>query len=130
MSDAILFRLLFATYMAMVGSTANGPGPKNLFELNIACVQTLLLLASSFTFEMASLALKHRHDRNQLLGWLGVTLVLTIVFLGFELHDLGGMADQGGVPSRSGFLSAFSALVPLYGAHVAAGSLFLIAIAM
>ena len=130
MSDAILFGLLFATYATMVGSTAGGPGPKDLFELNSAFIETLLLLASSFTFGMASLALKYRHDRNRLLGWLGLTLLLGVVFLGFELHDFNAMADKGGVPSRSGFLSAFFALVPLHGLHVAAGSLWLIAIAV
>ena len=129
MSDAILFGLLFATYVTMVGSTAGGPGPKDLFDLNSAFIETLLLLASSFTFGMASLALKYRHDRNRLLGWLGLTLLLGLVFLGFELHDFGSMADKGGVPSRSGFLSAFFALVPLHGLHVAAGSLWLVAIA-
>lgn len=129
MSDAILFGLLFATYVTMVGSTAGGPGPKDLFEIESAFIETLLLLASSFTFGMASLALKYRHDRSRLLGWLGVTLLLGLVFLGFELHDFHAMMDKGGVPSRSGFLSAFFALVPLHGLHVAVGSLWLVAIA-
>ncbi len=130
MSDAILFGLLFATYVTMVGSTAGGPGPKELFELSTAFIETLLLLASSFTFGMASLALKYQHDRNRLLGWLGITLLLALVFLGLELHDFSSMVDKGGAPSRSGFASAFFALVPLHGLHVAAGSLWLLSIAV
>ncbi|MDN5787246.1 cytochrome c oxidase subunit 3 [Pseudorhodobacter sp.] len=57
-----------------------------------------------------------------------MTLLLGIAFLGFELRDLLTMFDRGGTPSRSGFLSAFFALVPLHGLHVAAASLWLIAI--
>jgi cytochrome o ubiquinol oxidase subunit 3 len=59
-----------------------------------------------------------------------VTLLLGLVFLGFEVHDFLSMAQKGGVPSRSGFLSAFFALVPLHGLHVLAGSIWLVAIMM
>jgi cytochrome o ubiquinol oxidase subunit 3 len=79
---------------------------------------------------MASLALKHQHNPFRLLGWLGVTLVLGLIFLGFEVRDFLSMAEKGGIPSRSGFLSAFFALVPLHGLHVIAGSLWLVAIAV
>ena len=51
-----------------------------------------------------------------------------LTFLGFEIHDFMSMANKGGVPSRSGFLSAFFALVPLHGLHVTFGCLWLVAI--
>ena len=35
------------------------------------------------------------------------------------------MCVKGGVPSRSGFLSAFFGLVPLHGLHVTAGAIWL-----
>ena len=126
MSDAILFGMVVATYVTSVNATAGGPGPRELYDLGTAFVETLLLLASSFTFGMASLALKYLHALSRLLGWLTVTLVLGIAFLGLELRDLAGMVAKGGVPSRSGFLSAFFDLVPLHGLHVAAGCLWLI----
>ena len=53
MSDLILFGLLFATYVTMLGATAGGPGPKDLFDLARAFIETLLLLTSSLTFGMA-----------------------------------------------------------------------------
>lgn len=109
MSDAILFGLLFATYVTMVGATAGGPGPQDLYDIKNAFIETLVLLSSSFTFGMASLAMKYYHSRLRLVGWLGVTLVLGLVFLGFEVRDFLSMAEKGGVPSRSGFLSAFFA---------------------
>ncbi|NMM38157.1 MAG: cytochrome o ubiquinol oxidase subunit III [Glaciimonas sp.] len=126
MSDAILFSLVFATYLTSVNATAGGPGPHALYDIQSVFIETLVLLASSFTFGMASLALKYKHRTARLIGWLALTLVLGVTFLGFELNDFATMFAKGGVPSRSGFLSAFFDLVPLHGLHVAAGSIWLI----
>lgn len=126
MSDAILFGMLFATYVTSLHATAGGPGPQDLYDIKSIFVETLLLLTSSFTFGMASLALKYQHSKAKLIGWLLLTLLLGVAFLGFELHDFGAMFAKGGVPSRSGFLSAFFDLVPLHGLHVAGGCLWLV----
>ncbi len=127
MSDAILFGLLFAIYATMLHSQAGGPGPKQLYDIGSAFIETMTLLASSFTFGMASLSLKHGRSRRPLLLWLGVTIVLGLVFLGFESHDFVSMLDKGGAPTRSGFCSAFFALVPLHGLHVTAGIIWMLA---
>lgn len=126
MSDLVLFGLLFAIYVAMIGATAGGPGPKELFDIKSAGIETAVLLTSSFTFGMASLALKYGRHRLRLLFWLAVTLILGVIFLAFEVHDFMTMFDKGGVPSRSGFLSAFFALVPTHGLHVTAGSIWMV----
>ncbi|MEO7050223.1 MAG: cytochrome c oxidase subunit 3 [Rhodanobacter sp.] len=126
MSDAILFGMVFATYVTSVHATAGGPGPHDLYNVQSAFIETLLLLASSFTFGMASLAMKYKHSTPQLIGWLLVTLVLGATFLGFEVHDLLAMIAKDGAPQRSGFLSAFFDLVPLHGLHVTGGSIWLI----
>lgn len=128
MSDAILFAMVFATYVTSVEATAGGPGPRDLYDLRSVFIETLLLLASSFTFGMASLALKYKHGTPRMIGWLALTLLLGLCFLGFELHDFASMFAEGGVPSRSGFLSAFFDLVPLHGLHVAGGCIWLISL--
>ena len=126
MSDAILFGMVFATYAISGHSTAGGPGPHDLYDIKSVFIQTMLLLASSFTFGMASLALKYKHSKSQLIGWMLLTLALGVAFLGFELHDFSSMFANGGVPTRSGFLSGFFALVPLHGLHVTAGCIWLV----
>lgn len=128
MSDLIIFGLLFATYVTMLGGTADGPGPKALFEMKSAFIETMLLLTSSFTFGMASLALKYREDKSRLVFWLIVTLLLGVGFVFFELKDFHTMFDKGGVPSRSGYLSAFFSLVPLHGLHVTGACIWLVAL--
>lgn len=128
MSDAIVFGLVFATYAVSQNGGAGGPGPRELYNLGSVFVQTLLLLASSFTFGLASVAMKYRHPTRQLVGWLLLTLVLGLCFLGFEGRDFGAMLAHGGGPTRSGLLSSFWDLVPLHGLHVTAGCIWLLAL--
>lgn len=126
MSDAILFGMVFATYVTSLQATAGGPGTHELYDIKSIFIETMLLLASSFTFGMASLALKYKHSKARLVGWMVLTLLLGLTFIGFELHDFSSMFSKGGLPSRSGFLSAFFDLVPLHGLHVAAGCIWMI----
>lgn len=128
MSDLIIFGLMFATYVTMLGpmAQAGGPGPKDLFDLSSAFIQTMLLLTSSLTFGMASLAMRHKRSQREIGLWLIVTLILGLAFLSFELRDFAGMFAASAGPARSGFLSAFFGLVPLHGLHVTAGCLWLL----
>lgn len=127
MSDAVIFALLFATYATMMHATAGGPGARELFGLGRTFVETLVLLVSSFTFGMASLALKYRPDaRWMLIASLLATLLLGFAFLGLELGDFRSMASRGAVPQRSGFLSAFFTLVGTHGLHVASGCVWIV----
>ena len=127
MSDLVIFALVFATYVTMLmpASSAHGPTPKALFELPGAALETAVLLTSTFTFAMASLAIKYGRGRTQSLFWLLLTLALGVSFLGLEVREFTRMLAAGAVPQRSGFLTAFFALVPLHGLHVLAGSIWL-----
>ncbi len=126
MSDLIIFGILFATYVSMRNGTAGGPGPHELYDFVSVAIQTGLLLLSSLSYGFASLALKHGDGRRRgLVVWLIVTAALGAGFLGFELADFHSMAQVGGVPSRSGWLSAYYALVGLHGTHVTIGLLWM-----
>jgi cytochrome o ubiquinol oxidase subunit 3 len=127
MSDAVLFALMFATYGVMLAGTAGGPTPTSAYKIGPAFLETLILLTSSFTFGMASVAMKHDGARHgALMCWLIATLILGLAFLGLELNDFATMFADGATPTRSGYLSAFFGLVPLHGLHVACGCLWLV----
>ena len=126
MSDLIIFALLFATYATMIPATAGGPTPKDIFEIKSAAIETGVLLASSFTFGMASLAMKYSQRRGLLIFWLAVTLLLGVSFLGFEVHDFLNFVSEGAPPTRSGFLSALFVLVSTHGLHVTAGCAWIV----
>lgn len=128
MSDLVIFAMLFATYADMsVHGLAGGPGTRDIFSLRGSFIETMLLLTSSFTFGMASLALKYRADRLRLAAWLVVTLLLGAGFVGHEVHELWKLATADNAPpQRSGFLSAYYLLVGTHGAHVSAGMIWIV----
>ena len=124
MSDAVIFALLFATYLVMVGNTAGGPSGKELFSLERAAGETLVLLLSSATFGFAAVALS-AGDRSKVLMWLLITFLLGACFIFLEIGEFRGMIEQGAGPERSGFLSAFFTLVGTHGLHVSIGLLWI-----
>ncbi|WP_416306291.1 cytochrome c oxidase subunit 3 [Neptunicella sp. SCSIO 80796] len=130
MSDVIIFAMCFGVYATATHALAGGPGPQELFDVNSIIWQTAALLLSSLTCGLASLRLKHAHSDSQsqsrwkLILWIGLTLLLGIMFLGLEMRDFIHMSEQDAVPSRSGWLSAYWALVGLHGLHLVIGVLW------
>ena len=125
MGDAVIFALLFATYAIMIPGTAGGPTGKQLFSLNNAALETLLLLVSSTTFGFASLG-SRAGSRSAVLGWLAVTFLLGAGFIFLEVREFTGLIAIGAGPDRSGFLSAFFTLVGTHGVHVSMGLIWIL----
>lgn len=126
MSDAILFGLAFSIYLVSLDAAAGGPTPVEIYKMKPVFIETMLLLASSFTYGMASLVMKHKESVPQLVGWLLVTLGLGVAFLWFEVDDFLKMISEDAVPMRSGLWSAFWGLVPLHGLHVTSGCIWML----
>jgi cytochrome o ubiquinol oxidase subunit 3 len=120
MTDAIVFALLFATYVVMSRATDDGPTGRELFSLPRTFAETLLLLFSSATFGFATLTARTREARTAVL-WLLLTFILGAGFVALEIGEFRGMLAIGAGPDRSGFLSAFFTLVGTHGLHVSAG---------
>jgi cytochrome o ubiquinol oxidase subunit III len=120
MSDAIIFALLFATYVVMAPNNAGGPAGASLFNLGRTFTETMLLLCSSITFGFATVAVRLGNQRVAL-RWLAVTFLLGAGFVALEISEFTGMYAQGAGPQRSGFLSAFFTLVGTHGLHVSMG---------
>ncbi|TPK18819.1 cytochrome o ubiquinol oxidase subunit III [Mesorhizobium sp. B2-5-9] len=124
LSDIIMFSAFFAAYAVLAKAIADGPAGKDLFEPTRVAVQTGLLLSSSFTGGLATLA-SHRRSMAATQFWLLVTGLLGAAFLLLEVQEFAAMAGEQAGPSRSAFLSAFFALVGCHGTHVALGLLWL-----
>lgn len=120
MSDAVIFSLLFATYMTMSRNYAGGPTGKELFDLGHTFGETMLLLCSTVSYGFVSLAAATGR-RGPVLLWLAATFLLGLGFVGMELEEFHAMIARDAGPGRSGFLSAFFTLVGTHGLHVSAG---------
>jgi cytochrome o ubiquinol oxidase subunit 3 len=124
LSDVIMFSAFFATYAVLADNRAGGPGPRELFDLRNTAAETGLLLLSSFTCGMSSLAVARRSQR-----WTQLTLLVTgllgLGFLVLEVREFALLVARGAGPTHSAFLSAFFTLVGCHGLHVTAGLLWL-----
>ena len=125
MSDCLIFAMLFAVYGVIGGNYAAGPGPQDLFDLNLVAINTAMLLFSSITYGFAMLAMD-RKAKGQTLMWLAITGLFGLCFLGIELYEFAHMIHLGATPQRSGFLSAFFFLVGTHGLHVTFGCIWLV----
>lgn len=124
MSDLILFSSLFATYVVMAHNYAGGPTGKELFHLPDVLIETALLLTSSAAYGLAMVAMQ-KGNAGQVCLALAVTFLLGAGFVAMEVSEFAAMIRAGAGPQRSGFLSAFFALVGTHGLHVTSGLLWM-----
>jgi cytochrome o ubiquinol oxidase subunit III len=124
-SDIIMFAAFFATYAVLTDSTAGGPAGPQLFQIRTVAIETGCLLLSSFFCGLAMIGARFRSN-PVFHGAMAVTFVLGAMFLWLEVHEFAHMVAEGAGPTRSGFLSAFFALIGCHGIHVTAGLLWLL----
>ncbi|MET3132064.1 cytochrome o ubiquinol oxidase subunit 3 [Oxalobacteraceae bacterium GrIS 1.11] len=125
MSDSLIFACLFATYAVLGRNYAGGPTGPELFDLPLVALNTAFLLLSSITYGFAMLESQRQRLRATLF-WLGVTGLFGLAFLSLELYEFNHLIHEGAGPQRSGFLTAFFALVGTHGLHVTFGIVWLV----
>lgn len=125
LTDCILFATLFATFAVLRDSTYLGPAIKEFVSLPYVFAETMLLLISSFTYGLAILGLYNR-NRQQVLGWLGVTFLFGLGFVILEVNEFLHMIHEGVTWQTSAAWSAFYTLVGTHGLHVTIGLLWML----
>ncbi|MFK7692489.1 cytochrome o ubiquinol oxidase subunit III [Paenibacillus sp. HJGM_3] len=126
-TDCVLFATIFATFAVLRLHTAGGPEGKELFEIPLFVAETFILLTSSYTSGLAVLA-QHKKKVTQLIGWLVVTAVLGLAFLGLEVKEFMTLVHEGVTISTSAYWTAFFTLVGTHGLHVSLGIIWMTAI--
>lgn len=127
MTDLLMFAVLFAVYAVLKDSTAGGPSGKELFNLPLVLVGTLLLLTSSFTCGLGMIAVRQK-NKNQIVVWFGATFALGLAFLITEAIEFSHLIGEGHTMGTSAFLSSFFLLVGTHGLHIIIGLMWLAAI--
>ncbi|KPV42622.1 cytochrome c oxidase subunit 3 [Alicyclobacillus ferrooxydans] len=119
-TDMLLFACVFSTYAVLFRHTNYGPTPVGIFDVKGFTAETLILLTSSFTSGLGTLFMR-RGQKGALIGWVLVTIVLGLSFIGLELSEFIADVQNGATMQRSAFLSAFFTLVGMHGCHVTFG---------
>lgn len=126
--ETVLFASLFATYIALKDKV---PSPdhmlaKDLFELPLVFVMTMLLLTSSLTSVYAMYHMKNYSFKKMQL-WMLITVILGLGFLGCELYEFHHYyTEYNHTFTSSAFGSAFYTLTGFHGAHVVFGLVWMI----
>ncbi|PTX60730.1 cytochrome c oxidase subunit 3 [Melghirimyces profundicolus] len=119
-AETVLFACLFGTYLALKGSTLDGPTTQELYKIPMVAAATIILLTSSLTSVLGVLGL-HQNNYKKLMFWFGVTVLLGAAFLGLEIYEFVEYVHEGHTFTSSAFGSAFYTLVGTHGAHVLFG---------
>ncbi len=123
-SELLLFGGLFAAYFTLRSETDRWPPAGVHLETVRPLVATLLLIVSSFTLA-AGLRSIRAGRRAGLRGWILVTIVLGLAFLGFQLYD---WVHGGFSVSSNAYGTMFFAMTGLHGLHVVAGILLMVVV--
>ncbi|EMI11718.1 cytochrome c oxidase subunit III [Anoxybacillus salavatliensis] len=123
--ETVLFASLFATFLALKDSVAGGPSAKELFQMPIVFLATMLLLTSSLTSVYAMHHMRN-FDFKKMQLWLGITVLLGAGFLALEIYEFTEYVHEGFKFSTSAFSSSFYTLVGTHGGHVAFGLLWIL----
>jgi len=124
MTDCVLFASLFATYAVLHNNTFGGPSGAQIFNLPYVLAETMLLLTSSFTCGLATIAMQNK-DRRKVLMYFILTFILGLSFLVMELKEFRHLAVIGDSWTRSGFLSSYFTLVGTHGLHITIGLIWM-----
>ncbi len=98
---------------------------KTLYTWGIPAMNTLILLSSGVTITLAHWALK-RNERNKLIIFLGLTIVLGLVFLSCQAYEYYLAHYKYGLNIATGIYgSTFFMLTGFHAAHVIIGAIML-----
>lgn len=123
-SEVIFFASLIAAYLVYRGKTPHEEG-LGLLDLNVASINTFILLASSFTMVMSLQSIADGKRRRMLL-FLGLTALLGLVFLGGQAYEYNELWRHGISINTNIFGATFFTLTGFHGSHVFIGVIWIL----
>ena len=132
-TDAMTFGGLLIGY-AYLRAQAMGtwPDPAEHLGIGLSSIATFILICSSVSMVLAIRG-SSMANRQQLIGWLAVTIAGGAVFLGIQVYEYKHLLHEGIGFASFGhgtalFASTFYAITGFHGAHVLTGVIYLIVI--
>ena len=124
LTDLLMFAALFAAFAVLRNNTFGGPAERDFINLPYVFIETMILLTSSFTSGLASLAATAKKT-HLVVDLMGVTFLLGATFLTMEIVEFSHLFQDGNGFQRSASQSAFFTLVGTHGLHITCGLLWM-----
>jgi len=123
-SEAFFFANLIAAYLYLRVEHGSSYAEKDLLNIPLVIVNTVILVSSSFVLTWAVGGLKRGNNRRLAIG-IGLTALLGLTFLSVQAYEYMELVNEGLTVSSSIFGSAFFTLTGFHFAHVSFGVLLL-----
>lgn len=136
-SECLFFGSLIASYLIFrtdVGTRGVGPFPhevtingelqEGILDIPLTSASTFVLLMSSLTMVLAVYGAQNALPKLMKLSLLA-TIILGLVFLGFQVYEFRTFAHEGLNLDTNMFGATFFVLTGFHGTHVAVGVLYL-----
>jgi len=119
-AEIMLFGTLFAAYFVLVDRTGNGPTGADIFEITPVLFETFILLTSSFTIGLGIHAMRKGYTKAMITFYV-LTLLLGVVFIGFEVYEFIHYVHVGAGLQTSAFTATLLTTLGTHGSHVTFG---------
>ena len=123
-SECLLFGSLISTYLAYQGRSVVGPTTHEILSIPLTSVSTFVLLFSSLAMVLGLAGVQRGHAAMAR-TWLAVTILMGVIFLGFQAYEFNHFVHEGLGFTTNLFGSTFFTLTGFHGAHVFVGVVWL-----
>lgn len=136
-SECMFFASLISAYMVYKGRSVVGPFPhtpwvdpstgehfKAILNIPFTSISTFVLLMSSFAVVLALYGAQ-RGKRKMLIGFLSLTMLGGLIFLGGQVYEFTSFVHEGLTLQRNVFGTTFFTLTGFHGGHVTVGLIWL-----
>ncbi|MEX1021522.1 MAG: cytochrome c oxidase subunit 3 [Dehalococcoidia bacterium] len=126
-SECLFFGTLISTYLIFRGQSLVGPLPDDVLDIPLTSLSTFVLLMSSLSMVLAVYGAQHGR-LGLMKGMLLATILLGLVFLGFQVYEFRHFGHLGLNLTTNQFGASFFVLTGFHGVHVGVGVLYLISL--
>ncbi|MEX0690818.1 MAG: cytochrome c oxidase subunit 3 [Gemmatimonadales bacterium] len=123
-SECLLFGTLISTYLVYQGRSVVGPTTHEILNIPLTSVSTFVLLFSSLAMVLGLAGVQRAHPMMARV-WIGVTALMGLVFLSFQVYEFRHFVAHGLGFTTNLFGSTFFTLTGFHGAHVFVGVVWL-----
>ena len=119
-SEVMLFGALFSTYVILRVSAVDWPLGASILNVPLGALNTLVLISSSVTMVFAWMSLRMKNFAG-FKKYLGITLLLTIVFLSIKAYEYSVKFHHHLFPEHSTYMAIYFTLTGVHAMHIIGG---------